>query len=104
MPQSDTTCLDIVLGIKARGLQYKSIEAVIITVEQLIGTRTYSRCEVIISSPITANNSKDANSECLSFNISFGFFLGHYPTGTGTTMLKCHSTILLRVFGPRLSL
>ncbi|KAG0297552.1 hypothetical protein BGZ96_005860 [Linnemannia gamsii] len=47
VPQSDTTNLDIVLGIKARSLQYKSIEAVILTVEQFIGARIYSRCEVI---------------------------------------------------------
>lgn len=48
MPQSETTYLDVVLGVKVRDLQYKSIEAVIVTVEQFIGTRTYSRCEVTI--------------------------------------------------------
>ncbi|KAF8945888.1 hypothetical protein BGZ47_001776 [Haplosporangium gracile] len=47
VPQSETTYLDIVLGVKVRDLQYKFIEAVIITVEQFIGARTYSRCEVI---------------------------------------------------------
>ncbi|KAF9538629.1 hypothetical protein EC957_006402 [Mortierella hygrophila] len=47
VPQSESTYLDVVLGVKARDLQYKSIEAVIVTVEQFIGTRTYSRCEVI---------------------------------------------------------
>lgn len=48
MPQSETTYLDVVLGVKVKDLQFKSIEAVIVTVEQFIGTRTYSRCEVRI--------------------------------------------------------
>ena len=48
MPQSETTYLDVVLGVKVKDLQYKSIEAVIVTVEQFVGTRTYSRCEVTI--------------------------------------------------------
>ncbi|KAG0380126.1 hypothetical protein BGX24_010053 [Mortierella sp. AD032] len=47
VPQSGTTYLDIVLGVKVRDMQFKSIESVVLTVEQFIGRRVYSRCEVI---------------------------------------------------------
>ncbi|KAF9124021.1 hypothetical protein BGW39_008522 [Mortierella sp. 14UC] len=47
VPQLGTTYLDIVLGVKVRDIQFKAIETVVVTVEQIIGRRVYSRCEVI---------------------------------------------------------
>ncbi|KAF9907207.1 hypothetical protein EC991_011197 [Linnemannia zychae] len=47
VPQSGKTSLDIVLGIKVKDIQFKAIEMVVVTVEQVIKRRVYSRCEVI---------------------------------------------------------
>lgn len=111
MPQSETTYLDVVLGVKVRDLQYKSIEAVIVTVEQFIGTRTYSRCEVTMFRGCFTFCTKRTNIRnmgvplfCSIAHVSFNsVFLGHHPTGTATTMLeRQHYNIRLSVSGLRL--
>ncbi|KAG0280113.1 hypothetical protein BGZ95_011264 [Linnemannia exigua] len=46
VPQSGTTYLDIVLGVKVRDMQFKAIESVVLTVEQFIGRRVITPQEL----------------------------------------------------------